>query len=252
MVRIGIIGGSGFERSDIVSNLRTLAVDTPWGEPSALPCAGEIANIPVVMLPRHGREHCLTPTGVNYRANIDVLRRAGCTHVLATTAVGSLREEIKRGDLVILDQFIDFTRLRKNTFFDSFEPNSPVHTGMADPFDSDLREILIRCCAEMKVPFHAQGTVVTIEGPRFSTRAESRMFQSWGGDVINMSIATEAALAAEAGLPYAAVGMSTDYDCWRTDEEPVSWDAILAIFNSNIKNMNELLIKAVQKIGAEG
>jgi len=248
---IGIIGGSGFERSDIVSNVSEVRVKTPWGEPSSPLMTGEIQGVPVVMLSRHGAEHRLTPSGINYRANIDALREIGCSHVLATTAVGSLREEIRRGDMVVLDQFIDFTRLRKNTFYEMFEANNPRHVSMAEPFDAALREALIQGCERLKLRFHPRGTVVTIEGPRFSTRAESRMFRTWGGDVINMSIATEAALAAEAGLPYAAVGMSTDYDCWREDEETVSWDAILSVFQKNILKMNELLTQTILLIGGK-
>jgi 5'-methylthioadenosine phosphorylase len=173
------------------------------------------------------------------------LKDAGCSHILATTAVGSLREDIGRGDLVIIDQFIDFTKQRAMSFHDEFLPHHPVHTPMAEPFDGQLRALLIQVCERKHFNFHRTGTVVTIEGPRFSTRAESRMFRAWGADIINMSIATEAALANEAGLPYAAVAMSTDYDCWKTDEEPVSWDAILAVFSSNARKVTALLTEAI-------
>jgi 5'-methylthioadenosine phosphorylase len=201
--------------------------------------------VEVVLLARHGRAHTLPPSHVNYRANIQALKDAGCTHILATTAVGSLREEIGRGDLVIVDQFIDFTKQRAMSFHQSFAPHQPVHTPMAEPFDAALRAILIDACAQRGFTFHRTGTVVTIEGPRFSTRAESRMFRAWGADIINMSVATEAALANEAGIPYAAVAMSTDYDCWKTDEEPVTWDAILAVFNENAKKVTTLLVDAI-------
>jgi len=186
--------------------------------------------------------------GVLAYLDIHALRAAGCTHVLASTAVGSLREEIRRGDFVILDQFIDFTRQRRMTFHESFAPHAPAHTPMADPFSAPLRQALLAACRELGMAHHERGTVVTIEGPRFSTRAESRMFRLWGADVINMSVATEAILANEAGLPYAAVAMSTDYDCWKTDEEPVSWDAILAVFQSNAKKMTDLLCHAIPRI----
>jgi 5'-methylthioadenosine phosphorylase len=159
--------------------------------------------------------------------------------------VGSLREEIGRGHLVVLDQFIDFTRRRALTFHETFEPGNPAHTPLADPFDAGLRATPRRRCKELGIAHHARGTVVTIEGPRFSTRAESHMFRAWGADVINMSTAPEAALAGEAGLPYAAVAMSTDYDCWKEDEHPVTWDEILRIFKANAEHVTSVLLKAI-------
>jgi 5'-methylthioadenosine phosphorylase len=245
MTKIGIIGGSGLDNPDILENAVDRTVSTHWGAPSAALKHGQIAGVDVVLLGRHGREHTITPTHVNYRANVQALKDSGCTHILATTAVGSLREEIGRGDLVILDQFIDFTKQRAMSFHETFAPHQPVHTPMAAPFDPDLRAILISLCTQHGTPFHPNGTVVTIEGPRFSTRAESRMFRAWGADVINMSVSTEAALANEAGIAYAAVAMSTDYDCWKTDEAPVSWDAILKVFNSNAEKVTRLLIEAI-------
>jgi 5'-methylthioadenosine phosphorylase len=164
-------------------------------------------------------------------------------------AVGSLREEIRRGDLIILDQFIDFTRLRPLSFYEEFESGNVRHTPMAEPFDAGLRSQLIKACDEAGYGYHPRGTVVTIEGPRFSTRAESMMFRSWGADVINMSIAPECALANEAGVPYAAVAMSTDYDCWKVEEEPVSWDAILEVFSSNVGKVTNLLAELIPRIG---
>jgi 5'-methylthioadenosine phosphorylase len=194
MIKVGIIGGSGLDNPDILQNSLDMDVETPWGTPSSPLKIGTIEGVDVILLARHGREHRIPPTEVNYRANINALKEAGCTHILATTAVGSLREEIHRGDLVIIDQFIDFTRHRNITFFEEFEPHSPAHTPMADPFDKTLRELLISTCGALEYPFHPGGTVITIEGPRFSTRAESRMFRIWGADIINMSIAPEAAL----------------------------------------------------------
>jgi 5'-methylthioadenosine phosphorylase len=248
MTRIGIIGGSGLDNPDILESAHDQTVTTPWGAPSAPLKFGKIAGVEVVLLARHGREHTIPPSQVNYRANIRSLLDAGCTHILATTAVGSLREEIGRGDLVVIDQFIDFTKQRAMSFHETFAPHHPVHTPMAEPFDGRLRDILVAVCESNRFTVHRTGTVVTIEGPRFSTRAESRMFRAWGADIINMSIATEATLANEAGLPYAAVAMSTDYDCWKTDEEPVSWDAILAVFQSNAKKVTTLLVEAIPRI----
>lgn len=248
MKKIGIIGGSGLDNPDILQNPVDQTVTTPYGATSSPLRTGMIGNVPVVLLARHGREHTIPPTQVNYRANIHALREAGCTHILASTAVGSLREEIRRGDFVILDQFIDFTRQRRMTLHETFAPHAPTHTPMADPFAEPLRQVLLAACRELGIRHHERGTVVTIEGPRFSTRAESRMFQLWGADVINMSVATEAILANESGIPYAAVAMSTDYDCWKADEAPVSWEAILEVFNSNAKKMTDLLCRAIHRI----
>ena len=247
-MRIGIIGGSGLDNPDIFANPRDEAVSTPYGQPSAPLKHGRIGGTDVVLLARHGRAHTLPPTQVNYRANIHALKAAGCTHILATTAVGSLREEIARGDLVIIDQFIDFTKRRNLSFHDSFEPHAPVHMPMADPFDKALRALLISTCEQLGYKHHKTGTVITIEGPRFSTRAESRMFRLWGADIVNMSIAGEAVLANEAGVPYAAVAMSTDYDCWKEDEEPVSWEAIVDVFKKNAEKVTDLLIHAIPDI----
>jgi 5'-methylthioadenosine phosphorylase len=202
----------------------------------------------IVILSRHGKRHTIPPTQVNNRANIWALKSQECDFIIATTACGSLREEIERGDLVILDQFIDFTKHRKITFFDKFEPGEMKHTPMADPFDSKLRNLLIQSAEELKLKFHKTGTVITIEGPRFSTRAESNMFRKWGADIINMSVAPEAILANEIGIPYAVIAMSTDYDCWKSDEAPVTWEAVAEIFNQNVHNVIDLILRVLKKI----
>jgi 5'-methylthioadenosine phosphorylase len=244
---IGIIGGSGLDNPDILHDAKDVAVSTPYGDISSPVRVGAIAGHRVCLLARHGREHTVPPTQVNYRASIQALKDLGCECIFATTAVGSLREEIRRGDLVVLDQFIDFTKRRITTFHESFEPHAPAHCPMADPFDARLRGMLNAGCDALGIPHHKTGTVVTIEGPRFSTRAESNMFRMWGADVINMSIAPEAILANEAGIPYAAVAMSTDYDCWKTDEAPVTWDDIIRIFNENAKKVTDLLVQVIEK-----
>ncbi len=248
MTRVGIIGGSGLDDPQILQDPREELVSTPWGEPSSGLRHGFIEGVSCVLIARHGRGHTIPPTQVNNRSNLHALRAAGCTHVLATTAVGSLRETIRRGDLVILDQFLDFTRLRPLTFHERFEPGQAAHTPMADPFDAGLRANLIASARSLALPHHPQGTVVTIEGPRFSTRAESRMFRAWGADVINMSTAPECALAAEAGLPYAAVAMSTDYDSWKEDEAPVTWSEITRIFAANVESVVQLLTRALASL----
>jgi 5'-methylthioadenosine phosphorylase len=248
MIKIGIIGGSGLENLNIFSEKKEIVVDTIYGQPSSTLFSGILGNKEVFILSRHGRHHTITPTGINNRANITALKEVGCTAILATTACGSLREEIRRGDIVIPDQFIDFTTRRISTFHEQFEPDRMVHPAMADPFSEPLRQVLIGEASRLNLHYHPAGTVVTIEGPRFSTRAESKMFRLLGADVINMSIATEASLAFEAGIPYAAIALSTDYDSWKTDEDPVTWEEVLKVFTENVKHVTELLVSAISRI----
>jgi len=250
MVKIGIIGGSGLDNPELLKEYKEQDVETPYGNPSSPVSCGKLDGMEVCILARHGKKHEIPPSQVNYRANIYALSKLGCTHVIATTACGSLREEIKRGDFVVLDQFIDFTRHRQITFYDKFE-KEPVHVSVAEPFSDFLREKIIGACQELGIKYHKKGTVITIEGPRFSTRAESTMFCSWGADVVNMSIAPEATLAREAGLEYSAIAMSTDYDCWKTDEKPVSWEEIMKIFGENAEKMKKLLVGTIKKIGRD-
>jgi len=250
MTKVGIIGGSGLDDPRLLKKAREMCVETPFGKPSSHLTMGSIDGVEVVILARHGKRHTIPPTQVNYRANMHALKSQNCTHILATTACGSLREEIKRGDIVILDQFIDFTRFRSVTFFETFPPGAEnaKHTPMADPFAEPLRQKLIETAKQLSLSFHERGTVITIEGPRFSTRAESNMFRIWGADVINMSLAPEIILANEAGIPYAAVAMSTDYDCWKTGEAPVEWSAVLRIFETNVKNVKKLILRTIQTL----
>lgn len=249
MVKVGIIGGSGLDNPDILKGARDSEVETDYGAPTSALKIGTIEGVEVALIARHGRSHTIPPTHVNNRANIAALRDFGCTHILATTACGSLRQEIERGDFVILDQFIDFTRLRKVSFDDVF-PDGGHHTPMPDPFDERVRQAMIGTAAELGIKHHERGTVITIEGNRFSTRAESHMFRAWGADVINMSIAPECILANEAGIPYGAVAMSTDYDCWKEDEAPVSWEEILEVFKANVGNVTQLLVDTIPKLEA--
>ena len=247
-MKIGLIGGSGLEKLSIFSNPEEINMDTPYGAPTSSFFKGDFKGHTIYILSRHGRQHTIPPTQVNNRANIHAMQQLGCEAILVTTACGSLREEIKRGDLVILDQFIDFTLHRVNTFFDRFEPGVMGHTAMAEPFSKELRNHLIDAAKELDLSFHPTGCVVTIEGPRFSTRAESHMFRILGADVINMSIATEAALANEAGIPYAAVALSTDYDSWKHDEEPVTWEEVLKVIHQNVTNVTNLLVRVLEQI----
>ncbi|MFA6254965.1 MAG: S-methyl-5'-thioadenosine phosphorylase [Patescibacteria group bacterium] len=242
--KIGIIGGTGLDDPKLLKNFQESEVETPFGGPSSKLTSGELAGQQVVIIARHGKDHSIMPTKVPYRANIWALKQAGCTHILATTACGSLREEIKPGDLVFLDQFIDNTKHRNLTFFE----DKVIHTPMADPFCEKLREILSQSAKELKIPFHNHGTIVTIEGPRFSTRAESHMFRAWGADAVNMSTVPEVILAREVGICYQAIAMSTDYDCWKQGEADVTWEMIVERMKQNADNVKKLLMSVIPKI----
>jgi 5'-methylthioadenosine phosphorylase len=248
MIRIGIIGGSGLENPDILKTPEEKHFITPYGAPSTPLLCGSLVDTEIVILSRHGWQHTIPPSKVNNRANIFALKEAGCTHIISSTACGSLREDICRGDLVIPDQFIDFTRHRSSTFFEAFEPGKMNHTPMADPFDTSLREIIKDSSRNIGLSIHDKGTLLTIEGPRFSTRAESRMFRLWGADIINMSVAPEVILANELGIPYAAIAMSTDYDSWKEDEVPVSWEEVIKVFNENVAKVLQLLKEVIPLI----
>ncbi len=245
MVKIGMIGGSGFDDPDFIQEMKTIKKGTPFGPLSADLVVGKVAGIEVVILSRHGHGHRIRPSAVNYRANVWAMKDEDVTHIIATTACGSLREEIRPGHLVFPDQFIDQTRTRKSTFH---EGDQVVHIAMADPFCERLRGILIETAESEGIPYHSTGTIVTIEGPRFSTRAESRMFRMWGGDVINMSTVPEAVLAREAGICYAVAAMSTDYDTWHEGEEPVTWEMIATTMRKNVENVKKIFAAALPRI----
>jgi 5'-methylthioadenosine phosphorylase len=248
VIKIGMIGGSGFDDPDFLTDVKIVKKGTPFGPLSADLIVGKAKGVDVVLLLRHGRGHRIMPSAVNYRANVWALKDEGVTHIVATTACGSLREEIQPGHLVFPDQFIDFTRQRKSTFH---EGDQVVHIAMADPFCNRLRKILIETARDKDVVHHATGTLVTIEGPRFSTRAESRMFRLLGGDVINMSVVPEAVLAREAGMCYAVVAMSTDYDCWHHSETPVTWEMIAETMKNNVAHVKEIFFGSLKKIDFE-
>ena len=245
IIKIGIIGGSGLEDPKILKDAKDIPANTKFGNPSSYLTVGKINDADVVILSRHGKKHSVMPGNVNYRANIMALKEQGCTHIIATTACGSLREEIKPGHFVFCDQFIDRTTKRASTFYDS---DRVCHIPMAEPFCPKLRGILAETAKEMKMDYHKKGTVVTIEGPRFSTKAESHMFRNWGADVINMSTVPEAVLAREAGICYAIVAMSTDYDCWHSTEEGVNIEMVLKTMHQNAENVKKLILAAIPKI----
>ncbi|XP_040360075.1 S-methyl-5'-thioadenosine phosphorylase isoform X1 [Ixodes scapularis] len=236
-VKVGIIGGSGLDDPDILEHRKEHKVTTPFGEPSDVLVSGQIGHVDCVLLARHGRNHGIMPTNVNYRANIWALREMGCTHVLATTACGSLHEDFAPGHVVFPDQFIDRTTKRESTFHDG-KPGSPkgvCHLSMASPFHPELRKLLIQVARELHLVHHEKGTVVTIEGPRFSSAAESIMFRSWGCHVINMTTVPEVVLAKEAGLLYAAIALPTDYDSWRTDLAHVGSASTSAVVSAHCR-----------------
>jgi 5'-methylthioadenosine phosphorylase len=248
MTRVAIIGGSGFEDPDILKDADPIIMNTPYGEPSSDFLFGRIGGVEVVLVSRHGKNHTITPTQVNNRANIYSIKELECTHILATTACGSLRDEIWPGDLIFPDQFIDFTRFRPITFYGEFNPGELQHVPMSDPFDEGLRKLLVKEAVALGLAKHDAGTVVTIEGPRFSTRAESKMFRAWGADIINMSTAPEVILANELGIPYAAIAMSTDYDSWREGEQTVTWETVLETFGKNVDNVIKLIEKVLPQV----
>ncbi len=248
MIKIGMIGGSGFDDPDFLSNVKYIKKGTPFGPLSSDLIVGNRGSTEVVIVLRHGKGHRIMPSAVNYRANIWAMKDIGVTHIIATTACGSLREEIEPGHLVFPDQFLDFTRQRKSTFY---EGDQVVHIAVADPFCESLRGILVETATEQKIAHHSRGTIVTIEGPRFSTRAESKMFRSLGGDIINMSTVPEAVLAREAGICYATVAMSTDYDAWHHSEEPVTWEMIAMTMEKNVEHVKKIFFDSLPRINQE-
>lgn len=246
--KIGIIGGSGLENPELINEYSSKTVTTPYGKPSSELILGNISSVPVVVISRHGKGHSISPTNVNYRANIWALKNEGCTHILAVTACGSLREKIEPGNFIFPDQFIDRTTKRECTFFDGEEVN---HVSMGDPFSNKLRKCLIQSCYELGFVFHNGGTVITVEGPRFSSKAESMMFRSWGCDIINMSTVPEVVLANELDLEYQVIAMSTDYDCWHESEEEVTMEKIYTVMDENVKHVKKLIQNVIPVIKNE-
>ncbi len=245
---IGVIGGSGLYAMDALEDAQWLAIDTPWGAPSDDLLIGRILGVKFVFLPRHGRGHRLPPDAVNYRANVDALKRAGCTDLIAISAVGSLHEEFAPGAFVAVDQYIDRTGARANSFFG---PGLAAHVSLADPVCPRLAALAAEAGEAAGAAMVRGGCYVAIQGPQFSTRAESRLYRSWGGDVIGMTGMPEARLAREAELPYASICMVTDYDCWREDIAPVGVAEILAQLDANAEAARRLLVELAQRLPAE-
>ena len=228
--KIGIIGGSGLYALDALEDVAWVDVETPWGNPSDQLLTGRIGNVECVFLPRHGRGHHIGPSQLNFRANIDALKRLGVTDLLSISAVGSLREEIAPGDFVVADQFIDRTFAREKSFFGD---GIVAHVSVADPICPRLADFASLAAAAAGANVHRGGTYLAMEGPQFSTRAESHLYRQWGADIIGMTAMPEAKLAREAELPYALIAMVTDYDCWRENEAPVEVEAIIAQLGAN-------------------
>ena len=245
---IGVIGGSGLYAIDELTDAQWIEVETPWGAPSDQLLTGRIGHVRFVFLPRHGRGHRLPPSEVNARANIDALKRAGCTDVVAISAVGSLREELPPGRFVVVDQFVDRTVARPNSFFG---PGMVAHVSLADPTCPRLSALCADAAEAAGAPVTRGGTYLAMEGPQFSSRAESLMYRQWGCDVIGMTAMPEAKLAREAELPYALVGMVTDYDCWRGNEESVEVAAVIAQLMANADLGRRLVVELARTLPVE-
>ncbi|RIA47584.1 S-methyl-5'-thioadenosine phosphorylase [Dichotomicrobium thermohalophilum] len=235
---LGIIGGSGVYDLPGLTNPQELAIESPWGEPSAPPVRGEIDGLPVVFLARHGKGHRLGPTDINYRANIDAMKRAGVTDLISVSACGSFREELSPGTFVLVDQFIDRTFARAKSFFGA---GCVAHVAMADPVSPGLVDRLEAAAQAESISYKRGGTYLVMEGPQFSTRAESELYRTWGCDVIGMTNMPEAKLAREAEICYATVAMVTDYDCWHDEHRDVDITDILRVVRENASKAARLI-----------
>lgn len=245
-IKIGVIGGSGFYEIDGIEIINEYFPETPWGKPSDVIFIGRYNQIEIAFLSRHGRGHVYNPSEVPYRANIAAMKSLGVEHIVAFSAVGSLREEIKPRDFVLPSQIIDRTKgIRPHTFY---EHGVVAHFMFADPFSSILADVIYKHKDILNVHMHKDKTLICMEGPAFSTRAESHLYRSWGADIINMSVLPEAKLAREAEISYQMVCMSTDYDCWKEDEEVVSVELVLENLHANADNAKKLLKSIVQDI----
>ncbi|MEM0482321.1 MAG: S-methyl-5'-thioadenosine phosphorylase [Nitrososphaerota archaeon] len=244
MAVIGLIGGSGIYSAEMLSEARQVKVYTPYGAPSAALTVGKMGLHRVVFLPRHGVGHSIPPHMINYRANIWALKEQGVERVLAPSAVGSLQEEYRPGELVLPDQFIDRTHGRASTFYDG---GQVAHISMADPFCPELTDIVYSEALRLGLPIHKDGTYVCIQGPRFSTRAESNMFRAWGGHIIGMTLVPEVSLAREARMCYLTIAMVTDYDCWKEGWR-VTAEEVVKTMASNVEKVQKLLARVIPAI----
>ncbi|MEL7036010.1 MAG: S-methyl-5'-thioadenosine phosphorylase [Cyanobacteria bacterium J06592_8] len=246
--KVGIIGGSGLYKMDALQNIEEIEVKTPFGSPSDPIIVGTLEGMQVAFLARHGRTHHLLPTEVPYRANIYALKSLGVEYIISASAVGSLKAEVKPLDLVIPDQFIDRTRARISTFFGE---GVVAHIAFADPFCSQLSNILINAIAALNLPdiaLHSGGTYVCMEGPAFSTKAESNLYRSWDGTIIGMTNLPEAKLAREAEIAYATLALVTDYDCWHPEHDSVTVEMIIGNLQRNAVNAQKVIQETVKRL----
>ena len=245
-IRIGIIGGSGLYEMADIKDMTHVSVETPFGQSSGDYILGTLEGVRVAFLPRHGSGHCLTPSEINYRANIYGFKKLGVSRIISVTAVGSLKENIQPLDVVIPDQFYDRTKNRVSTFFGN---GLVAHVAFAQPICPSLSALLYTTVNAAGLRVHQGGNLVCIEGPAFSTKAESRLYGSWGMDIVGMTSLTEAKLAREAEICYSAMALVTDYDCWREDGAEVTVETVIQNLNKNITNANQVICKLVPKIG---
>jgi 5'-methylthioadenosine phosphorylase len=245
---LGIIGGSGVYDIAGLENAQWKRIESPWGEPSDALLFGTFKGVDLVFLPRHGRGHIQSPTSINYRANIDALKRVGVTDVISVSACGSFKEGLAPGTFVVVDQFIDRTHSREKSFFG---PGFVAHVSMAHPTCPKLSKALAEAAAEIGVKHAVGGTYLAMEGPQFSSLAESNLYRSWGCSVIGMTAMPEAKLAREAELPYALVAMVTDYDCWHPDHDHVTVDTVIKVLTGNAENARKLVMAVAPKLGPE-
>lgn len=228
---LGVIGGSGLYDMEGLEAVESVEIATPYGAPSDAIVRGRLGETTLLFLPRHGRGHRIPPSSINFRANVCAMKKLGATHLVSVSAVGSMKEEIRPGDLVIVDQFVDLTKRRVSTFFDG---DVAAHVSFADPVCPSLARAVADSAERIGARVHRGGTYVCIEGPQFSTRAESLVYRSWGVSVIGMTNMPEAKLAREAELPYATIALATDYDCWHAAEADVTVEQVIAVLTENV------------------
>jgi 5'-methylthioadenosine phosphorylase len=243
---LGVIGGSGLYEMEGLTGVKERSIDTPYGPPSDVLVEGMLGDVKLVFLPRHGRGHRVPPHQIDFRANVCALKKAGATHAVSISAVGSMKEEIVPGDFVVVDQYIDLTKRRISTFF---EDGIAAHVSMADPTCSDLAGALATAAKKVHPDHvHVGGTYVCMEGPQFSSRAESLVYRSWGVGVIGMTAMPEAKLAREAELPHATLALATDYDCWHESEEDVTVEAVIAVMQKNVANARRAIAELAKTL----
>jgi len=243
---LGVIGGSGLYELERLTDVEKLEATTPFGAPSDAIIAGTIGGTRLLFLPRHGHGHHIAPHRINYRANVLALKMAGAEQILSVSAVGSMKEDIHPGDMIIVDQFIDRTRHRIDTFFD--DDGVVAHVEFAEPIDAQLAGSLAGAAKRTGATVHEGGVYLCMEGPQFSTRAESELYRSWGVSVIGMTNLPEARLAREAELPYATLAMATDYDCWHEGHDAVTVNAVIAVMRGNVAKAKEIIVELAETV----